>query len=83
MRFLLVVSASLALALSTIPLMPTSVAAAAGTYWFHGQSTDQTDKAVGVANANSADESIRALLDRADHALMRAKRAGRDRVIAG
>jgi PleD family two-component response regulator len=38
---------------------------------------------VGVANANSADESIRALLDRADHALLRAKRAGRDRVIAG
>jgi len=38
---------------------------------------------VGVANASSADESIRALLDRADHALLRAKRAGRDRVIAG
>ena len=38
---------------------------------------------VGVANAGSADESIQALLDRADHALLRAKRAGRDRVIAG
>jgi len=38
---------------------------------------------VGVANASSADESIQALLDRADHALLRAKRAGRDRVIAG
>jgi diguanylate cyclase (GGDEF)-like protein len=38
---------------------------------------------VGVANASSADESIRALVDRADHALLRAKRAGRDRVIAG
>ena len=38
---------------------------------------------VGVANATSADESIQALLDRADHALLRAKRAGRDRVIAG
>ena len=51
MRFLLMVSASLALALSTIPLMPPSVAAAAGTYWFHGQPTDQADKANGVANA--------------------------------
>ena len=38
---------------------------------------------VGVANASSADESIQELLDRADHALLRAKRAGRDRVIAG
>ena len=38
---------------------------------------------VGVANASTADESIQALLDRADHALLRAKRAGRDRVIAG
>jgi diguanylate cyclase (GGDEF)-like protein len=38
---------------------------------------------VGVANASSADESIQALLDRADHALLRAKRGGRDRVIAG
>ena len=38
---------------------------------------------VGVANANSADESIRELLDRADQALLRAKRAGRNRVIAG
>ena len=38
---------------------------------------------VGVANATAADESIQALLDRADQALLRAKRAGRDRVIAG
>jgi diguanylate cyclase (GGDEF)-like protein len=38
---------------------------------------------VGVANATSADEPVRALLDRADQALLRAKRAGRDRVIAG
>jgi diguanylate cyclase (GGDEF)-like protein len=38
---------------------------------------------VGVANATSPDESIRNLLDRADQALLRAKRAGRDRVIAG
>jgi diguanylate cyclase (GGDEF)-like protein len=38
---------------------------------------------VGVANAMSPDEPIRALLDRADQALLRAKRAGRDRVIAG
>src|SRR5258706_15272952 len=51
MRFLLVVSASLALALSTVPLMPPSGAAAAGTYWFHGQTSDQTDKAIGVASA--------------------------------
>lgn len=51
MRFLLVVAASLALALSTIPLMPATIAAAAGTYWFHGQPTDQADKANGVANA--------------------------------
>ncbi len=51
MRFLLVVSASLALALSTVPLMPPSSAAAAGTYWFHGQPSDQTDKAIGVASA--------------------------------
>jgi diguanylate cyclase (GGDEF)-like protein len=38
---------------------------------------------VGVANATDADESIKGLLDRADQALLRAKRAGRDRVIAG
>jgi len=38
---------------------------------------------VGVANANSAEEPIQAVLDRADQALLRAKRAGRDRVIAG
>jgi len=38
---------------------------------------------VGVANATNADEPIRALLDRADQALLRAKRAGRDRVIVG
>jgi len=38
---------------------------------------------VGVANATNADEPIKALLDRADQALLRAKRAGRDRVIAG
>jgi diguanylate cyclase (GGDEF)-like protein len=38
---------------------------------------------VGVANATTADEPIEALLDRADRALLRAKRAGRDRVIAG
>ena len=38
---------------------------------------------VGVANATAADEPIDALVDRADRALLRAKRAGRDRVIAG
>ena len=38
---------------------------------------------VGVANASSPDEPIHALVDRADRALLRAKRAGRDRVIAG
>jgi diguanylate cyclase (GGDEF)-like protein len=38
---------------------------------------------VGVANAVDPDEAIEALLDRADQALLRAKRAGRDRVIAG
>jgi diguanylate cyclase (GGDEF)-like protein len=38
---------------------------------------------VGVANATGADEPIQAILDRADQALLRAKRAGRDRVIAG
>jgi len=38
---------------------------------------------VGVANATNADEPVKALLDRADQALLRAKRAGRDRVIAG
>lgn len=38
---------------------------------------------VGVANATSPDEPIHALVDRADRALLRAKRAGRDRVIAG
>src|SRR5438552_7546413 len=51
MRFLLVLGASLALALSTVPLMPPASAAAAGTYFFHGQTTDQADKANGVANA--------------------------------
>jgi diguanylate cyclase (GGDEF)-like protein len=38
---------------------------------------------VGVANAAGGDEPIQAVLDRADQALLRAKRAGRDRVIAG
>jgi diguanylate cyclase (GGDEF)-like protein len=38
---------------------------------------------VGVANATGGDEAIQAVLDRADQALLRAKRAGRDRVIAG
>ena len=38
---------------------------------------------VGVANAMAPDEPIAALVDRADRALLRAKRAGRDRVIAG
>jgi diguanylate cyclase (GGDEF)-like protein len=38
---------------------------------------------VGVADATGPDEPIEALLDRADRALLRAKRAGRDRVIAG
>jgi diguanylate cyclase (GGDEF)-like protein len=38
---------------------------------------------VGVANAASADEPIQAVVDRADQALLRAKRAGRNRVIAG
>jgi diguanylate cyclase (GGDEF)-like protein len=38
---------------------------------------------VGVANALGPDEPIESLVDRADHALLRAKRAGRDRVIAG
>ena len=38
---------------------------------------------VGVANATGPDEPIHALVDRADRALLRAKRAGRDRVIAG
>jgi len=38
---------------------------------------------VGVANALGPDEAIEALVDRADQALLRAKRAGRDRVVAG
>ncbi len=38
---------------------------------------------VGVANATTAEEPIESLLDRADRALLRAKRTGRDRVIAG
>jgi len=38
---------------------------------------------VGVANATGADEPMHALVDRADRALLRAKRAGRDRVVAG
>ena len=38
---------------------------------------------VGVANAVTADEPIASLVDRADRALLRAKRAGRDRVITG
>ncbi|TAL12564.1 MAG: GGDEF domain-containing protein [Chloroflexota bacterium] len=38
---------------------------------------------VGVANATEADEPIPAIIERADQALLRAKRAGRDRVIAG
>jgi PleD family two-component response regulator len=38
---------------------------------------------VGVAHAASAEEPIDILVERADRALLRAKRAGRDRVIAG
>lgn len=38
---------------------------------------------VGVANAINPEEAIAALVDRADQALLRAKRAGRDRVVAG
>jgi diguanylate cyclase (GGDEF)-like protein len=38
---------------------------------------------VGVANATTSEEPIDALVDRADRALLRAKRGGRDRVIAG
>jgi diguanylate cyclase (GGDEF)-like protein len=38
---------------------------------------------VGVANATGPDEPIHALVDRADRALLRAKRTGRDRVVAG
>jgi diguanylate cyclase (GGDEF)-like protein len=38
---------------------------------------------VGVANATTAEEPMTSLVDRADRALLRAKRAGRDRVIAG
>jgi diguanylate cyclase (GGDEF)-like protein len=38
---------------------------------------------VGVAHAASAEEPIDDLIGRADKALLRAKRAGRDRVIAG
>ncbi|MBI2763876.1 MAG: diguanylate cyclase [Chloroflexi bacterium] len=37
---------------------------------------------VGVANARGADEPIPAIIGRADQALLRAKREGRDRVIA-
>ncbi|MBI3746930.1 MAG: GGDEF domain-containing protein [Chloroflexi bacterium] len=37
---------------------------------------------VGVANARGADEPIPALVERADKALYRAKRAGRDRVVS-
>lgn len=38
---------------------------------------------VGVANATTPDEPVHALVDRADRALLRAKRGGRDRVVAG
>ena len=38
---------------------------------------------VGVANALGPDEGIDTLLERADQALLRAKRGGRDRVVAG
>jgi diguanylate cyclase (GGDEF)-like protein len=38
---------------------------------------------VGVAHAEAADEPVDVLIERADRALLRAKRAGRDRVIAG
>ena len=38
---------------------------------------------VGVASGTEADEPIPVIIERADQALLRAKRAGRDRVIAG
>ncbi|MEO7665036.1 MAG: diguanylate cyclase, partial [Candidatus Limnocylindrales bacterium] len=37
---------------------------------------------VGVANALGPDEAIPAIVERADQALLRAKRSGRDRVVA-
>ncbi|MBF8291090.1 MAG: hypothetical protein HW391_2058, partial [Chloroflexi bacterium] len=37
---------------------------------------------VGVANARTADEAILAIIERADKALLSAKRSGRDRVVA-
>ena len=46
----------------------------------HG--VDGVSVSVGVANARGADEPIPAIVARADQALLRAKRAGRDRVIA-
>lgn len=38
---------------------------------------------VGVASGTEADEPIPVIIERADQALLRAKRAGRDRVVAG
>jgi len=48
----------------------------------HRHGVSGVSVSVGVANARGADEPIPQIVERADQALLRAKRAGRDRVIA-
>ncbi|MEW5991793.1 MAG: GGDEF domain-containing protein [Chloroflexota bacterium] len=55
---------------------------AVGALDLHRHGVPAVSVSVGVANARGADEPIPAIVERADQALLRAKRAGRNRVIA-
>ena len=53
-----------------------------GALDLRGHGVDRVSVSVGVAVAQGADEPIGRIVDRADRALYRAKRTGRDRVVA-
>jgi hypothetical protein len=53
MRALLTIVATLSLVFSGVAVPRQSVAAAAGTYWFHGKATDQADKAAALTDSTA------------------------------